>query len=195
MLSKPKQKKKRGGYALSLYFGLPGAGKTTFAAYLAHKDLKKGRTVYSNVPITGTLQVDKEDIGKVMILDGRLLWDEAGLDYDNRKMKMTDEEIYFFKYHRHYQMDVDFFSQGLDVDIKIRKLARHLYLVKQSLIPGFVCRKEIGRRVGIDQMTHQLIDEYYFKPFGTKRIFCPPLWKMFNTYSRKKLPEKPWSAW
>lgn len=192
---KPTQKKKRGGYSLSLYFGLPGAGKTTFAAYLAKKDLKKGRTVYSNVPITGTLQVKRSDIGKFMILDGRLIWDEAGLDYDNRKMKMTDEEIYFFKYHRHYQMDVDFFSQGLDVDIKIRKLARHLYLVKQSLIPGFVCRKEIGRRVGIDQMTHQLIDEYYFKPFGTKRIFCPPLWKMFNTYSRKKLPEKPWSAW
>lgn len=157
--------------------------------------MKKGRKVYSNVPITGTTQVSKEDIGKVMICDGRLLWDEAGLDYDNRKMAMTPDEIYFYKYHRHYQMDVDFFSQGLDVDIKIRKLARHIYLVRSSILPYFIERKEIGRRVGIDDMTHQIVDEFYWKPMGTKLIFCPPLWKMFNTYSRKQLPDKMWDKW
>lgn len=190
---KPKKKKK--GYALSLYFGIPGAGKTTMAAYLAKTDLKQGRKVYSNVPITGTLRVDKADIGHSMIVDGRLIWDEAGLDYDNRKMKMADEEVYFYKYHRHYQMDVDFFSQGLDVDIKIRKLARHIYLIRGSVFPFFIERKEIGRRVGIDENTHQIIDEYFWKPFGTKLIFSPPLWKLFNTYSRKQLPEKVWNAW
>ena len=145
--------------------------------------------------ITGTLRVDKADIGHSMIVDGRLIWDEAGLDYDNRKMKMADEEVYFYKYHRHYQMDVDFFSQGLDVDIKIRKLARHIYLIRGSVFPFFIERKEIGRRVGIDENTHQIIDEYFWKPFGTKLIFSPPLWKLFNTYSRKQLPEKVWNAW
>lgn len=190
-----KVKKPRGGYSLSLYFGLPGAGKTTFAAYLSKRDLRRGRRVYSNVPITGTFMVDKADIGRFMIVDGRLIWDEAGIDYDNRKMKMTDEEIYFYKYHRHYQMDIDFFSQGLDVDIKIRKLARHLYLIRPSILPFFIERKEIGRRVGIDDITHQIIDEYYWKPFGTKLIFCPVLWKLFNTYSRKQLPEKIWETW
>lgn len=182
------------GYALSLYFGIPGAGKTTFAAYLAKQDLKKKKTVYSNVPITGTLQVNKNDIGRVMLSDGRLIWDEAGIDYDNRKMSMSNEEIYFYKYHRHYQMNVDFFSQGLDVDIKIRKLARHIYLIRQSLLPFFIERKEIGRRVGIDDATHQIIDEYYFKP-GVKLIFSPPLWKLFNTYSRKDLPTRPFEEW
>lgn len=181
-------------YALSLYFGIPGAGKTTFAAYLAKKDLKKGIKVFSNVPITGTLQFEKVDIGKTMMTDGRLIVDEAGLAYDNRKMSMNDDEIYFYKYHRHYQMNVDFFSQGLDVDIKIRKLARHIYLIRPSIIPYFVERKEIGRRVGIDDMTHQIIDEYFFKP-GLKLIYTPPLWKLFNTYSRKPLPEKVWQKW
>lgn len=184
------QKKPRGGYSLNLYFGIPGAGKSTMAAYLAKKDMKKGVRVYSNTAITGTYDVCRADLGTVLIYGGRLLWDEAGLDFDNRKMKMTDDEIYFFKYHRHYEMNVDFFSQGLDVDIKIRKLARHIYLVKPSLIPFFITRREIGRRVGIDQTTHQIIDEYFWKPFGKKRIFAPSVWNMFNTYSRKDLPKK-----
>ncbi len=128
-----------------------------------------------------------------MMTDGRLIIDEAGLEYDNRKMSMTNDEIYFFKYHRHYQLDVDFFSQGLDVDIKIRKLARHIYLIKPSLLPFFIKRKEIGRKVGINDITKEICDEYFFVPFltgGTKLIFCPPLWKLFNTLSRKPLPEK-----
>lgn len=111
--------------------------ETTFAAYLAKKDLKKGRKVWSNFGITGAMKVDKQDIGKVLIADGRLIIDEAGLEYDNRKMSMTNDEIYFYKYHRHYQLDVDFFSQGLDVDIKIRKLARHIYLIKPALASVF----------------------------------------------------------
>jgi DNA helicase HerA-like ATPase len=181
--------------SLSLYFGVPGAGKSTFAAYLAKKDMKKGRKVWSNFGITGAMKVEKGDIGHVMIHDGRLIIDEAGLEYDNRKMSMTDAEIYFYKYHRHYQLDVDFFSQGLDVDIKIRKLARHIYLIKPSLLPFFIKRKEIGRRVGISDVTKEIIDEYFFVPLGSKYIFCPPLWKLFNTYSRKELPDKEWELW
>ena len=181
--------------ALNLYFGIPGAGKSTFAAYLAKKDMKKGRKVWSNFGITGAYKVDREDIGRVMIHDGRLIIDEAGLEYDNRKMAMKDHEIYFYKYHRHYQLDVDFFSQGLDVDIKIRKLARHIYLIKPSLIPFFIVRKEIGRRVGISEVTKEIIDEYFWVPFGSKWIFAPAVWKLFNTYSRKELPEKVWETW
>ena len=178
--------------ALSLYFGVPGAGKSTFAAYLAKKDMKRGRPVWSNFGITGAYKVDKSDFGKYLMTDGRLIVDEAGLEFDNRKMSMTDDEIYFFKYHRHYQMDIDFFSQGLDVDIKIRKLARHIYLIKPSLLPWFIKRKEIGRRVGISDVTKEIIDEYYFVPFGSKYIFAPAVWKMFNTLSRKPLQGIAW---
>lgn len=183
---------------MSLYFGIPGAGKSTFAAYLAKKDMKKNRNVWSNFGITGAYKCEKRDFGKYMISNGRLIIDEAGLEYDNRKMSMTPEEIYFFKYHRHYQLDIDFFSQGLDVDIKIRKLARHIYLIKPSILPFFIVRKEIGRRVGINDMTKEIIDEYFFVPLiagGSKWIFCPPLWKLFNTLSRKQLPEKEWEKW
>ena len=150
--------------ALSLYFGIPGAGKSTFAAYLAKKDMKKGRKVWSNFGITGAMKCEKSDFGKYMMTDGRLIIDEAGLEYDNRKMAMTNDEIYFFKYHRHYQLDVDFFSQGLDVDIKIRKLARHIYLIKPSLLPFFIKRKEIS--MCISSLT----------VCGLRRFPCCPTW-------------------
>ena len=55
-----------------------------------------------------------------------------------------------------------------------------------------------GRKVGINDMTKEICDEYFFVPFltgGTKLIFCPPLWKLFNTLSRKPLPEKTWETW
>lgn len=186
------------GYALSIYFGVPGSGKTTFAAWLAKKDLKKGRKVWSNVPITGTFQFDPQtDIGKYMIAGGRVIIDEAGIEYNNRNFKkFSDEQNYFYKYHRHYQTDVDIFSQGYDdMDKKLRLLAQRLYVVKKSILPFFIVRKQIAKRVGINEMTKEIIDEYYFVPFGSKHIFSPFLWKLFNTYSRKELPQKEWKRW
>lgn len=181
---------------LSIYFGVPGSGKTTFAAWLTKRDLKRGGNVYSNVPITGALELDCEaDVGKKMIVNGRLIIDEAGLEYNSRKFKtFSDEARYFFKYHRHYDCAVDVFSQGWDdVDKVLRVLAQRLYVVtKIPLLPWFVQRRTIGKRIGIDENTKQIIDEYYWVPFSRKIIFCPPLWKTFNTKSRKTLPDKEW---
>ena len=55
--------------SLSLYFGIPGAGKSTYAAYLAKKDMKKGRKVWSNFGITGAMKCEKSDFGKFMLSD------------------------------------------------------------------------------------------------------------------------------
>ena len=193
----PKKKGKQ-EHILSVYFGVPGSGKTTFAAWLAKRDLKRGHTVWSNVPITGSYKLDcKEDIGKYMICDGRVIIDEAGIEYNNRNFKtFGDDATYFFKYHRHYETAVDVFSQGYDdMDKKLRVLAQRLYVVKRSILPWFVCRKRIAKRVGINEVTKEVIDEYFFVPFGTRYIFSPLVWKMFNTVSRKELPEKEWERW
>lgn len=66
-----------------------------------------------------------------------------------------------------------------------------------SLIPRFIVVKKIRRKVGIDENTHQIIDKYYFGvPFvDTKWIYSRPLWKLFNSFSRKQLPEKEWEVW
>lgn len=178
--------------SIDLYFGVPGAGKTTWAAHLAHEALKRKRPVFSNVYIRGAYEYDKSDLGINLIENALVIVDEAGLEFDNRKMSMTNEEIYFFKYHRHYQNDVVFFSQGLDVDIKIRKLAQHLYLLVPSLIPGFILRKAIDRKVGIDD-NGQIIDKFSFRsPLagGYRWIFAPRFRKYFDTLERKPLKLK-----
>lgn len=180
-----------------MYIGVPGSGKTTFAAYLAKKRQKIGKkrkylgVVLSNVPIKGAYKVEKSDIGHYMIKDCLLLMDEAGIDYDNRNFKsFSKEETYFYKFHRHYNVDVAMFSQDFDVDVKLRKLATRLFIVNKSIFPGFIKRKLVVKRVGIDKNTKQLIDEYSFAIFGTKWIFSPKLWKIFDSFSYKELPTK-----
>lgn len=211
---------------LNVYFGVPGSGKTTYAAYLAKaaaresiiirlcrrfpcrfanwilngKNWKRNIPVYSNVPIAGTLQLDaREDIGNVMIQDGKMIIDEAGVEFNSRSYKTFPKEaIKFFKYHRHYGVSVDVFSQSFDdMDVTLRRLAQNFYVVRRSLLPFFIVTKRIRRKVGIDDMSHQICDYYAFGfPFlDSHWIFCPPLWKLFNSYDFEELPPKQWVHW
>lgn len=213
-------------HVLNVYFGVPGSGKTTFAAYLTKwalhenpiirfcrknqnfltlpilksKYLKRRIPVYSNVPITGAFKLDpKTDIGSYMIEDAKVIIDEAGIEYNNRNYKSFPQEaIYFYKYHRHYKVSVDVFSQSYeDMDVTLRRLAQNFYVVRRSLVPFCVVAIRIRRKVGVDEMTKQITDLYSMglPVLDTKRIFSPPLWKLFNSYSRKELPEKKWERW
>lgn len=196
--SKELKKKGKQEHVLSVYFGVPGSGKTTMAAWLTKRDLKRNHDVYSNVPITGAYKLDpKTDLGHYMIEDCRVIIDEASVEYNNRKFKeLSEEAIYWFKYHRHYSCAVDVFSQSHeDMDITIRRLAQQYFLMKKSILPWIVYRKRIGKRIGINEQTKQLCDEFFFVPFGTRIIFSPTLWKMFNTLSRKDLPKKDFERW
>lgn len=198
-LKKEKKKKKcKIPHILSIYFGVPGSGKTTFAAWLTKRDLRHGGKVWSNVPITGAYNLDpKEDIGQYMICNGRVIIDEAGIEYNNRDFKkFSEESLYFYKYHRHYELAIDIFSQGFDdMDKKLRTLAQRLYVVKKSILPWFVYRRRIRKKVGVNEYTKDIIDEYEFVPFSRRYIFAPLVWKSFNTISRKQLIERDWPTW
>lgn len=164
-------------HVLNVYFGVPGSGKTTFAAYLTkwalHENIlirfcrrhrnwltslllrsgffKRRIDVYSNVPITGAYRLDaKTDIGFHMIENAKIIIDEAGIEYNNRNYKSFPQEaIYFYKYHRHYKVSVDVFSQSYeDMDVTLRRLAQNFYVVRRSLVPFCVVARRIRRRVG-----------------------------------------------
>ena len=213
-------------YVLNVYFGVPGSGKTTFAAYLTKwalheniiirlcrrfnnpisrlilksKFLKRRIDVYSNVPITGAYKLDaKKDIGFYHIENAKIIIDEAGIEYNNRNFKtFPPESIYFYKYHRHYETSVDVFSQSYeDMDITLRRLAQNFYVVRKSLVPFCVVARRIRRKVGVDENTKQIADLYAMglAILDTKRIFSPPLWKLFNSFSRKELEHKEWEVW
>lgn len=187
-------------YILSVYFGVPGSGKTTFATFLARKDLQRNRKVWCNVPVTGTMQLDCSDLGTKMVEDGRVIIDEAGVEFDNRDFKnFPKTATYFFKYHRHYRVAVDVFSQSYDdMDKKIRSLAQRLYIVKKSMIPFFVKAVPIRRDVGVNELTKEICDSYTIMPiwsFTHKYCFAPKTWKYFNTYACKQLPIKEWKTY
>ena len=195
------EKKRKGkDYRLSIYFGVPGTGKTTMAAWLTRRSLKKGIPVYSNVPIKGAYMLDKNDLGKYDLSNCTVIIDEAGVDFNNRNFKcMTGEIIYFLKYHRHYKTNVHVFSQSHeDMDITFRRLAYRYYVMKKSFIPGLITCRRIVRKIGIDEMTNQIADKYAFVPwwlFGVRWISGRPLWKMFDSYNTKELKEKDWKLW
>lgn len=214
-------------HVLNVFFGVPGSGKTTFAAWLTKQSMReswvirlckrwpdnslckrileskyfyRGFPVWSNVPITGAYKLDpQKDIGHYMIDGGKVIIDEAGIEYNSRFFKtFPPEAIYFYKYHRHYQTSVDVFSQSYeDMDVTLRRLAQSYFVVRKSLVPFCVTCRLIRRKVGVDDQTHQIADLYSMGMplLDTRRIFSPPLWKMFNSYSRKELPAKAWEKW
>ena len=180
---------------IKIYFGVPGSGKTTLAAKLVHDNLKRGIKTFTNVPIKGGILFDSADIGKVDISDGCMVLDEAGIAFNNRKFRtLSQNTIEWLKLHRHYGIrEIYVFSQSYDdMDITLRRLADEIYVVKRSLIPCLFSTKRIKVKVGIDDESHQIIDQYYFQFLGIKSYFGFHYWHMFDSWSAPELPVVQW---
>lgn len=84
--------------AVSLFFGLPGCGKTTILAMRALRAVrsKRYKNVYSNVrlSIKGVTYIDNHCIGKYLLRDGLILIDEATLFADSEHIKISVKNGY-----------------------------------------------------------------------------------------------------
>lgn len=96
---------------VSLYFGLPGCGKTTLLSKFALQAIKgkKYENVYCNIPleIDGLIKINEEDLGVYQIENGLVIFDESTIAFDSRNFNKRSKSILdFFMLHRHYNTDI-----------------------------------------------------------------------------------------
>lgn len=195
--------------SISLFFGLPGAGKTTILAKLALDAKRKGKYqhVYTNVAMSvpGVTIIENDDIGERQLENCLLLIDEATLFADSRAYKsFSKEKIEFFLLHRHYNVDIVLFTQQWDaVDRKIRTITDRVYYVYK----GFWTRKWISSYYRIPygiiipdpRKTGDKLGEIvqgYSKPPWYIRLFAVRVWRpkyyqYFDSWEAKKLKALP----
>lgn len=196
--------------SVSLYFGLPGAGKTTIMARILCRAVKqkKYQNVYCNVynTIPGVTYIDNEVIGVYDIHDALLCIDEATLFADNRDHKnFSKDRIQFFLYHRHYNVDIILFTQQWDgVDRKIRVITDRVYYIYKGLFTGHWFSRGYRVPYGIiipdpkktDAAKLGEIVQGYCKPGFLSRlfgiwVFRPRYYKYFDSWERPPLPSIP----
>lgn len=197
--------------SVSLYFGLPGAGKTTLMCYKAIKGLKSKhyRNVYGNVRmmIDGYTYIDNDCIGQYDLSDCLLLIDEATLFADSRAYKsFGKDKLEYFLEHRHYNADICLFTQQWDgVDRKIRVITDRVYYVYKGFFLGHWFSTFYRIPYGIiipdphkDKSSEKLgeIVQGYCKPNLLVRLFAPKLYrpkyyKYFDSWERNPLPVLP----
>ncbi len=197
--------------AVSLYFGLPGCGKTTLMVSKALQAVRSKRyeNVYCNVRIAvfGVTYIDNDCIGKYNLSNCLVLIDEATLFADNRAHKdFSRDKIEYFLLHRHYNCDIMLFTQQWDgVDRKIRVITDRVYYVYKGLFTGKWISKYYRIPYGIiipdprNKSSGEKLGDIvqgYCKPNILIRMFAtivfrPPLYKYFDSWQRKPLPNLP----
>lgn len=190
---------------IRIWFGVPGSGKTSIAAWLCRNSLKQQRKVLSNVQIKGAYRLDDDDLGKYDMSFGgdgaHVIIDEAlvkGLYNRQFKAFANSGKPLYFSEHRHMNNMVDVFSQGYDIDLNVKQRAgsRGLFHLSKLPISGFIMYRRISKIFYINKEDKQFVDGFTYA--GLPRIvYTRSVWNTFDTKDMTDCPkeQKKWELW
>lgn len=192
------------------YFGVPGCGKSTFLAKMAHKEIvkiQKGKSNYkhvlTNFPVQDCECINLMDLGKYDLEYCLILFDEISLDADSREYKNFPHHVRdFFVLHRHLHNDIIYFCQDYSkVDKVIRNVTYDLWYLHRPVVPffsQFSIAKRIYRNININEYTSELTLGYRFAKFlellfaSNKKIcFRPLYYRYFDSFDKLQLANLP----
>lgn len=188
--------KYRNPYKLVMIFGKKGSGKSTLLTRIAVTEAKKGKIVYSNMPVyyPGIRMFNPSDIGKRSFPEESVvLVDEVGMLWCNRDWKSFKPEVRdWFKLQRKHHVTVYLFSQTFDIDVQLRNLTDLMFMCTCHFNTISVARR-VNRKLVIVEPTGdsegRITDGYevqslIWQLFGFRSIYLtwiPAYKKYFDT--------------
>ncbi len=184
---------------ITMYFGVPGCGKTTLANILLQQEQRRKKQYdhyYANFDTPYAVRFDPQQLVDQVPPDNSLIIiDESGIEFGSRSFKSFNKGlIEFFKKHRHHKCDIIYFSQAYDdTDKIIRDMTEALYCIKR-LTKHFSIVQTIKKKTGVNKDTHQIEYQYrisklpklVFLPLGYTEFKYSPLKR--NTFDSDDLP-------
>ena len=180
---------------LTLVMGKAGSGKSTYIAHIVKKCNKKNRPVYCNHHVLGANKIEHTWLGKFMLEDCTIIIDEAQICFDNRDFKSFTKELkFFFSNYRHFKADVYIVSQSFeDLDVKIRRQAKKIYIMQKSLIPFTLMLQRVRMKFGVNEEKTDIVTLYKTGLFGLSFKLNFTVWHYFDSYSKPSLPPIPFN--
>lgn len=197
---------------ISAIIGSPGSGKSTCAAWICKKALKRpGKPVYlCGMPISaghsqlitnfyypGALKLQWDLLGRTYLKDALIVIDEIMLLADSRNFKTFSEDLkYFFSQHRKDDLSLVYLTQSWDdVDKKIRNLTTKYFILRP--LPFDMYRVDsVNHYVDIEQARIVCGFQYGRSSF----FFGRPIYRLFNSFAKinrtestEPYPSIPWN--
>lgn len=185
-------------YKLIFIFGKKGAGKSCLMVREMLRHLKKGWTVYTDMPdclVSGVRLIDGKDLSDFVPEEHSCLFlDEVGITFDNRNYKTFPVGLRdFFKFQRKYKCKIYMNSQAFDVDLKIRNLTDSMIL-QTSICNCISISRPIKRTVTLTEPSAEaesrIADKLSFeKIWHWKFYWMPHYFKYFDSFSAPERPQ------